>query len=629
MSLVVAVCLLVCCSWTLGAVPRVVVDVTSGSPGELKHFWTSTGLCPPAPHTEAYKSLLSADYMMNLVLMSALPHRGISHVRIHWLLELVSLRLEDDGVRYNWTHLDTLLDWMHGHNLFPGFELMGNPSGFFTDFDNDTQVHQWHHLVATLVDRYNGRYGAENVSLWRFETWNEPDLKGYNTIPFSLTGYLRYWNASAVALKNKRQNELRIGGPAGLFKKQRKHPLCWGFLDYCAQTSCPVDFLSFHKKGNRSGAAILRQGVQLARKIYNHYPQLRGIPIANDEADPLTGWSHSELWRADVRYGAMVAHVIARHHQVMVRKLGLSLEVISNDNGFLNYHPYYFSQRTLLARFQMNNTVPPHIQFFRKPVYMTMGLLSFLEQTELRVSIKHWRDRRLAVLAAMDEVPHEGWTASVVLAFSADTEEYPGVFFNLSLVVKHILSGNVSEGDILYTVWLLDNDHTNPSRVWQQAGAPVFPNRTLRQIMRAAEGPYRLVPLTAVPSSGRLRVPLSLPLPAVVLLHVCRRAATPPGPVTLLEVFNVTFGEVLLKWDDSFVGTRCIKTYEVQFSPSHAAGPDQFRRINVEDIIFLSFQYVAVREAGEAVRGVYRVRAVDYWGRPGKFSPQVRYPEKD
>lgn len=68
------------------------------------------------------------------------------------------------------------------------------------------------------------------------------------------------------------------------------------------------------------------------------------------EADPLTGWSKSEPWRADVRYGAMVAAVIAAHQHIMVKQHGLPLQLLSNDNAFLNYHPYYFTQRTLLAR---------------------------------------------------------------------------------------------------------------------------------------------------------------------------------------------------------------------------------------------------------------------------------------
>lgn len=63
------------------------------------------------------------------------------------------------------------------------------------------------------------------------------------------------------------------------------------------------------------------------------------------------------------------------------------LKLFSNDNGFLSYNPHFFTQRTLLARFQMNNTEPHHVQFIRKPVYSAMGLLSYLGETQLAVKV--------------------------------------------------------------------------------------------------------------------------------------------------------------------------------------------------------------------------------------------------
>lgn len=32
------------------------------------------------------------------------------------------------------------------------------------------------------------RYGVKNVRKLKFETWNEPDLKGYNLLNFTLKG---------------------------------------------------------------------------------------------------------------------------------------------------------------------------------------------------------------------------------------------------------------------------------------------------------------------------------------------------------------------------------------------------------------------------------------------------------
>jgi hypothetical protein len=41
----------------------------------------------------------------------------------------------------------------------------------------------------------------------------------------------------------------------------------------------------------------------------------------------------------------------------------------------------------------MNNTNPPHVQFFKKPVYTTMALLSFLGTQELNVVVRNPDDR--------------------------------------------------------------------------------------------------------------------------------------------------------------------------------------------------------------------------------------------
>lgn len=56
----------------------------------------------------------------------------------------------------------------------------------------------------------------------------------------------------------------------------------------------------------------------------------------------------------------------------------LHFGLLSNDNAFLSYFPNQFLQRTLLARFQVNNTSPKYVEFIKKPVYTIFGLLSQL-----------------------------------------------------------------------------------------------------------------------------------------------------------------------------------------------------------------------------------------------------------
>lgn len=50
----------------------------------------------------------------------------------------------------------------------------------------------WEDLTYQLLSRYIEFYGLKNVLQWKFETWNEPDLKSYNLLNFTLNGIFFY-----------------------------------------------------------------------------------------------------------------------------------------------------------------------------------------------------------------------------------------------------------------------------------------------------------------------------------------------------------------------------------------------------------------------------------------------------
>lgn len=80
--------------------------------------------------------------------------------------------------------------------------------------------------------------------------------------------------------------------------------------------------------------------------------------------------------------------MIAQHQNLLIsKKYKINYSLLSNDNGFLSYYPHYFTQRTLLARIQMNNTNPKHTLFIRKPVYSMMALLSLLGEVQVQTSV--------------------------------------------------------------------------------------------------------------------------------------------------------------------------------------------------------------------------------------------------
>ncbi|CAL8249369.1 unnamed protein product [Merluccius merluccius] len=608
--------------WCLLEVSLVLLGTTkttSGSPyyvtvdleeplGELDHFWRSTGFCPPLPHTEAYKFVLSRDQELNLAYVGSVPHGGIQQVRIHWMLELVSIRAGDGGPQYDFSKLDQLMELLWVNGLRPGFELMGSASNFFSDLEEEQQVEEWRRMVSLTARRYIDRYGLASVSQWNFETWNEPNNHDFDNVSMTVQGFLNYYDACSEGLRAA-SPALRFGGPGDSCHSPPHSPYCWALLQHChngtnyftGQTGVRLDYIALHKKGGGHSLPILQQEVQTMQEIQDRFPRFRTLAVFNDEADPLVGWSTPLQWRADVTYAAMVVKVISQHQDLFPRG-SINYTLLSNDNAFLSFHPHAFSQRTLTARFQVNSTRPPHVQLLRKPVLTVMGLLALLGDVEVQAQVLDLgRDLNRS-------------TAAALLYNSNDTgAAAAGTADRVALTLK----GLAAHKGLVYVTYLLDNNATNPQRLWQAMGRPDFPTAAQFQQLRTAEDPWVEGPWP-VPAGDSLTLDLKLALPSVLLVHVCAKPRAQPEQVDGLRFIKITEGQVLIIWSDRRVTSKCILTFEVDFSRD---GED-FHRINARHSIFTSFVFSPV---DQEVKGVYRVRALDYWGRPGSYSPAEPY----
>ncbi|XP_069877750.1 alpha-L-iduronidase [Dipodomys merriami] len=598
----------------------------------LRPFWRSTGFCPPLPHSQADRYDLSWDQRLNLAYVGAVPHGGIRQVRTHWLLDLVTARKSSgQDLSYNFTHLDSYLDLLEENQLLPGFELMGSPSGHFTDFEDKQQVFEWKDLVSLLARRYIGRYGLAQVSKWNFETWNEPDHHDFDNVSMTAQGFLNYYDACSEGLRAA-SPALRLGGPGDSFHPPPRSPLCWSLLAHCAngtnfftgEVGVRLDYISLHKKGSGSSIAILEQEAAAVRQIQQLFPKFKDTPIYNDEADPLVGWSVPQPWRADVTYAAMVVKVISQHQNLLVANSSSSFRyaLLSNDNAFLSYHPHPFSQRTLTARFQVNNTCPPHVQLLRKPVLAAMGLLALLDGEQLWAQVSQAGEvlssnHTVGVLASVHhpEDVADAWRATVLVYASDDIRAHP----NHSIPVTLDLHGAPPGPGLVYVVHYLDNQLCSPDHVWQRLGRPVFPSAAQFRLLRAAEDPVVEAP-HPFPSGGRLVLHRELPLPSLLLLHVCARPSEPPGKVSRLRVLPLTHGQLVLVWSDELVDSKCLWTYEVQFAQDGKVYTPISRKPSTFNLFVFS-------PDSAVVSGSYRVRALDYWARPGPFSDPRSYLE--
>ncbi|XP_006805530.1 alpha-L-iduronidase-like, partial [Neolamprologus brichardi] len=171
--------------------------------------------------------------------------------------------------------------------------------------------------------------------------------------------------------------------------------------------------------------------------------------------------------------------VINQHQDMLMANPNSTINytLLSNDNAFLSYHPHPFTQRTLTARFQVNNTQPPHVQLIRKPVLTVMALLALLGETQLLAQVVNssgGHNGTLGVLASSHEPVMPGgsdsWQAAV-LAYNSEDNSTSTVTDDVTVSLK----GLPAQNGLMYVTYYLDNNVTSPYQLWQNMGSPDYP----------------------------------------------------------------------------------------------------------------------------------------------------------
>ena len=595
------------------------IDVSGEVLATLNHFWKSTGFCPPfhgKNDNDVSNFILSNDMKQNLLLLSSTPHKGIEQVRIHWLLDMVSWSFEKG---YNFIKLDEIVDIFYQNNLAFGFEIMGSPSNHLKDFDNEHDILELQRLLKAIVLRYEEKFGNEFIKKWKFETWNEPDHKNYDNVTMTVTGFLRYFKAISTTLKLL-SKDLVFGGPGGSCRKPSFSKRCWALLDYCSNVTlekCGLDYLSIHKKGNSTSEKILENEIQTLNTIFDKYPNLSNVPIVNDEADPLVGWNKSYQWRADVRYATMIAKSIIEHqnYYVVKNQRKIKYELLSNDNAFLNFYPNFFTQRTLNTRFQINNTAHNHSHFIKKPALSVMGMLSKLGKTQISSRQRNSFKRNLASIISVRGDHCNNFEVSSLFVNSANAEnktfkDYLTVRYNIKFILKNNIGHARCLDNAVFMTCYLNNYLTNPYIEWLKMGSPVFPNITQFEVLHKSEemkctNPKKL----KLDSEGFFELKSKILLPQILLHQICWYFDKIIFGPSSLQIFTITKNQILLKWKDDLIKTRCIKSYQVEFSQKQ-----YFKKINKYPILFNSYYHL------NALRGSYRVKFIDMFDRSSPYS---------
>ena len=182
-------------------------------------------------------------------------------------------------------------------------------------------------LVRQWVLHSVERYGKEEVLTWYWELWNEPDISYWKGAPEE---YNKLYDYTADAIK-RALPQARVGGPATTGPSaQRAGVFFRQFLEHCArgknnvtgQTGAPLDFITYHAKGNpRVVEGYVQMGlmknladIDTGLKIIADFPQFKALPIILTESDPGCAACSARVYPHNTyRNGAMYPVYTAAH----------------------------------------------------------------------------------------------------------------------------------------------------------------------------------------------------------------------------------------------------------------------------------------------------------------------------
>ena len=207
--------------------------------GPLPHYWEK---CAGSDRTVVG---LREQWRRDLV--RARRDTGMQSVRCHGLFnDEMGIAAAGNG-NFNFLYVDQIYDFMLDQNVRPFVELSFMPEAFASSANRifaykgnvspPKNWQNWYDMVHAFTEHCVNRYGIAEVSSWKFEVWNEPNIGFWAG---SQEEYFELYRQSALAVKSV-DKRLQVGGPSTA-------QLDWipELIEYCSRKNQPLDFISSH-----------------------------------------------------------------------------------------------------------------------------------------------------------------------------------------------------------------------------------------------------------------------------------------------------------------------------------------------------------------------------------------------
>ena len=180
-----------------------------------------------------------------------------------------------DASIYNFFYVDEIYDGLLAEHVKPYVELSFMPRKMAQDpslvqafwyrpiVSPPKDYALWDNMIKALASHLIERYGIDEVSTWKFEVWNEPNLDFWGGRPRQQT-YFELYDHTARALKSV-SPRLQVGGPATA-------QAAWvtPFLAWVNAHHTPIDFVSTHVYGNDTSENVFHthEAIPRSRMVY-------------------------------------------------------------------------------------------------------------------------------------------------------------------------------------------------------------------------------------------------------------------------------------------------------------------------------------------------------------------------
>ena len=359
---------------------------------------------------------------------------------------------------------------------------------------------KWYNLVYAMVGHCVDRYGRKTVTKWKWELWNEPDIRNYWRSPEE--EFFKLYDYTAAAVKDAFP-EAEVGGIAVAHKTS----FMINFIRHCfegtnyrdSSKGAPLDFITFHLKGSDND--IQKTGNFTSEKLIGDIPEFSpslqliigymkskldaiasipgtgGIPVYITECDIDIGVGTSVYENPVVGYRNTEYHA-AFQCALAKEMLDIRREYSSNPVECLIIDSFYYPGRRIFEGQRTLFTADG----IEKPVFNAFRVLGKMGTRRVRFECSE-----SGIVDGFASLEDDNSIQVMVYNYNEDVRD---------LEMKEIdVSVRFPEPG-LYRLrhYRIDQGFSNAYSVWKSLGKPVVPDGSQMELIKSRQGLELLEP---------------------------------------------------------------------------------------------------------------------------------------